>query len=342
MRALKTILIIVAALAGLWLIISLFSPPGTNVVRTTTIKAQPATIYTYISKLKNMDEWGVWHNMDKNAVYTSEGEDGTVGFRTSWNGDTVMQGSQTITALEPDKSVKTDLAFGDFLVSKVSLDLAPKNDSTEVTWSLTNDIPFQWRAIMMFMGMGSGIEKDFDTGLANLKTICESKQAEADKAKAAEPSYAVAVSEWPAKLWVGKREVVKWSDMKDFYTKHFGEGMAAVGKAGVPPAGAPSGVYFEWNEKEMTADMIAAIPVAMDAKAKLKGLDMYESPASKALTIDYYGGYSNMMAPHTAMDAYIKANNYTHHSNVIEEYLTDPGSEPDSTKWLTRITYLVK
>ncbi len=342
MRALKTILIIVAALAGLWLIISLFSPPGTNVERTTTIKARPGTIYSYISKLKNMDEWGVWHNMDKDAVYTNEGEDGTVGFKTTWNGDTVMQGSQTITALEPDKSVKTDLAFGDFLVSKVSLDLEPKGDSTEVKWSLTNEIPFQWRAIMMFMGMGSSVEKDFDTGLSNLKTICENKQAEADEAKAAGPNYSVSVSEWPAKLWVGKREVVKWADMKDFFTKHFGQGMAAVGKAGVQPAGAPSGVYFEWNEKDMTADMIAAIPVAMDAKAKLKGLDLYESPASKALTIDYYGGYSGLMAPHTAMDEYIKTNELEHHSNVIEEYLSDPGNEPDSTKWLTRITYLVK
>lgn len=340
MRALKTILIIVAALAGLWLIISLFAPAGTNVVRKTTIKARPGTIYTYVSKLKNMDEWGVWRNMDKDAVYTDEGEDGTVGFKISWNGDTVMQGSQTITALEQDKRVKTDLAFGDFLVSNVSLDLEPKGDSTEVTWSLTNDIPFQWRAIMMFMGMGGSVEKDFDTGLANLKTICENKQVEADKA--AKPSYPVSVSEWPAKLWVGKREVVKWSDMKDFFSKHFGDGMAAVGKAGVQPAGAPSGVYFEWNEKEMTADMIAAIPVAMDAKAKLKRLDLYESPASRALTIDYYGGYSGLMEPHSAMNEYINTNKLEHHSNVIEEYLSDPGSEPDSTKWLTRITYLVK
>jgi len=42
------------------------------------------------------------------------------------------------------------------------------------------------------------------------------------------------------------------------------------------------------------------------------------------------------------MDAYIKANNLEHHTNVVEEYITDPGMEPDSTKWLTRIIYFIK
>lgn len=143
-------------------------------------------------------------------------------------------------------------------------------------------------------------------------------------------------------LYVGKREVVKWADMKDFFGKNFGAGLAAIGKAGVAPSGAPSGVYFEWNEKDQTADMIAGIPVAVESKSKLKGLDLYEAPASRALQIDHLGGYNSMMAPHQAMDAYIKANNLEHHTNVVEEYITGPDMEPDSTKWLTRIIYFIK
>ena len=29
-------------------------------------------------------------------------------------------------------------------------------------------------------------------------------------------------------------------------------------------------------------------------------------------------------------------------ANVIEEYVTDPGQEQDSTKWLTNVIYLIK
>ena len=69
--------------------------------------------------------------------------------------------------------------------------------------------------------------------------------------------------------------------------------------------------------------------MAADAKAKLKGVDLYEAPASKALVIDHYGGYNGIGKAHEAMDVYLKANTgVVHHTNVIEEYITDPGSEP--------------
>ncbi len=41
------------------------------------------------------------------------------------------------------------------------------------------------------------------------------------------------------------------------------------------------------------------------------------------------------------MDAHLKANNLSLNQVVIEEYITDPGAEPDSTKWHTNVIYLV-
>ncbi len=341
MRALKTILIIIGVLFGVWLLASLFGPKTTHVERSTTINATPETVYTYAKYLRNMYEWGVWRRMDKDAKYDLLGEDGTVGAKQTWDGDTVMQGSMTITALEPNKSIKSDLAFADFMVSQVSLDMAPTAAGTEVTWSLHGDIPFKLRAMMLFMGMGSQVGKDFEMGLADLKRICEEKQAAANK-QAPAGSYQITVVDRPAMLYVGKRQVVKWAEMQEFFGKNFGTGFAAIGKAGVPPAGAPSGVYFEWNEKDRTADLIAAVPVAVDAKAKLKSLDFYEAPASKAYVIDYTGGYHGIGKAHEAMDSRMKADSVEYNEVVIEEYITDPGQEPDSTKWHTNVVYLVK
>ncbi|HMU14211.1 MAG: SRPBCC family protein [Bacteroidetes bacterium] len=338
MRALKTILIILGSLIALWLVLSLMGPKDSHLERSTVIKASPNTIFEYIRFLKNQDEWGVWYKMDPNAKYELVGEDGTVGAKRTWDGQVVRQGAQTIVALEQDKSVKADLEFGPML-GHGSLDLTPQGDSTKVSWSMRMEIPFIFRAAALFMANDEGA-RDFEGGLANLKTICEAKQVEMDKASV--PTFAIAVSEWPAKLYVGKREVVKWDDMKAFFTKHFGENMATVTKAGVQPAGSPSGVFFEWSEKDRTADLIAGIPVPLDARSKLKGSDLYEMPASKVLSLDYYGGYSGTAGAHMAMDKYIQDNHLTHHTNVVEEYITDPGQEPDSTKWLTRITYLVK
>jgi effector-binding domain-containing protein len=58
--------------------------------------------------------------------------------------------------------------------------------------------------------------------------------------------------------------------------------------------------------------------------------------------IEYRGGYGGLAGPHNAMDVYIQANNLEPLTPAIEEYVTDPMQEPDSTKWITKITYLVK
>jgi effector-binding domain-containing protein len=54
------------------------------------------------------------------------------------------------------------------------------------------------------------------------------------------------------------------------------------------------------------------------------------------------GGYSGIGKAHEAMDAYMASNKLEQKAPVIEEYITDPGSEPDSSKWLTKIMYLIK
>jgi len=341
MRALKTILIILLSLVGLWLALSAFGPKESNVERSTVINARPDLIYDHVRYLKNMDEWGVWRKSDVDAKYEMSGEDGTVGAKQSWDGDTVMQGSQTITALEPNKSVKSDLAFGNMMVSQLALDLSPVDGGTEVKWSLHADIPFQYRGMMLFMGMGDGVGKDFETGLANLKTICEVKQVEADKNVAA-TTFEITSGDRPAMLYFGERKRLKWSAMKEFYAATFGKAYGVVTSAGIQPAGAPSAVLFEWDVKNQEADLMAAIPVPAEAKNKLKGMSLYETPASKTYTIAYLGGYTGIGKAHEAMDARMAADGVTMNANVIEEYVTDPGTEPDSTKWLTNVVYLIK
>ncbi len=90
--------------SGCGSIASLIGPKTSHVERSTIINASPETVYNYAKYMKNMDEWGVWRNSDKDAKYELIGEDGTVGAKQTWDGDTVMQGAMTITALEPNRA----------------------------------------------------------------------------------------------------------------------------------------------------------------------------------------------------------------------------------------------
>lgn len=338
MRALKIILILVGGIVVLLGILGLIGDNQFRYERSITIAAPPSAVWPHVSTFAAMDQWSPWNEMDPAMKKSMEGTDGTVGAISRWEGnEEVGKGEQRIDSIVPNALVKARLKFiepweaeNDALV-----ELAPDGEGTKVTWAMVGENTFMSKVMGKFMDMDAMIGKDFEKGLAKLKTLAEETYA-------AQPKYEITSMEWPGKSYIGKREVVKWGDMKSAFENGFGAGMAAVATAKIEPAGPPSGVYFEWNEKEMTADMIAAIPIAADAKAKLNGQEIYDSPASKALMIAYRGGYGGMMGPHTAMDEYIKAHGLTHHTNVIEEYIKGPGSEPDSTQWLTNIIYLVK
>ena len=55
----------------------------------------------------------------------------------------------------------------------VEFALEPKGDATNVTWSMQGDTPYFAKIIHVFINMDSMVGKDFEAGLANLKTISE-------------------------------------------------------------------------------------------------------------------------------------------------------------------------
>ncbi|MDF2451811.1 MAG: hypothetical protein K0S26_1315, partial [Bacteroidota bacterium] len=92
-------------------------------------------------------------------------------------------------------------------------------------------------------------------------------------------------------------------------------------------------------EKTMTTEVAAVMEVANGTK--LEGVEKFETPAGKVLKIEYFGAYDKSANAHYAMDAYMKEKGLTQ-SYVLEEYVTDPGTEKDTAKWQTDIFYLVK
>jgi effector-binding domain-containing protein len=86
--------------------------------------------------------------------------------------------------------------------------------------------------------------------------------------------------------------------------------------------------------------MSAAIPVASDVVGT-KDMEFRVVAATRGLQIDYYGAYDKTEAAHYAMDDYLGANGLELVGAVREVYVTDPMSEPDTSKWLTQIIYPV-
>jgi effector-binding domain-containing protein len=65
-------------------------------------------------------------------------------------------------------------------------------------------------------------------------------------------------------------------------------------------------------------------------------------PASKAVFVDHYGPYDKLRDSYAGLENYLTANKLTKKLPIIEQYITDPGIEKDTSKWLTKIIFLIK
>ncbi|HRF80440.1 MAG TPA: SRPBCC family protein [Flavobacteriales bacterium] len=349
MRILKTLLIIIVALVAIVVLLGLIGPDTYRYERSVTIDAPMKTIYDNARSFERMKEWGPWLATDRDMVNTLQGQDGEVGSIWSWTGDTVGIGKQEIISLGPDSSIRSKLTFtmpvlGD-MVSNSTFDLRAEGTATKVTWGMEGNTGFWGKVMGKFGDSDAQIGPMFEQGLAGLKAMSEAQAAKETEALAAKTSggYVIETVERPELVYIGKRnKKVKWADIGTFYGTNFPAAGAAIGAAKLEMTGAPSGVMWAWNEKDQTADMMAAMPVKGDANTKVVGFETHVVPASKMLKVEYYGDYNQNMPAHEAIDAYIKAKGLTHYGNVIEEYITDPMAEPDTAKWLTNIYYMVK
>jgi effector-binding domain-containing protein len=106
--------------------------------------------------------------------------------------------------------------------------------------------------------------------------------------------------------------------------------------------GTASGLYYMWDEKNQVTDVAAALPVASGTKEDNSMMEIVQVPASKAVYVNYYGGYDKLKDAYAFIEEYIRKNDLKKKQPMIEQYITDPALERDSTKWLTKVIYLVE
>ena len=139
------------------------------------------------------------------------------------------------------------------------------------------------------------------------------------------------------KVFLTSRSEVPMTEVAAFLGSAYGKMMYAMGQANVEMAGAPSALYYDWNEETMMTDMAAAVPLAQSRE--FNGFETINMPSQRAIQVDYYGSYSNLGSAHQTADSFATNFDLEMRSPVIEEYVTDPGLESDTSKWLTRVYY---
>ncbi len=169
-------IVVVIVLIGLVLAIAQSRPNEFTVQRTVRIAAPPERIYPDIVDFHRWPGWSPWERMDPAMRKTYTGAASGRGAVYEWAGNSkVGQGRMEITDASAPTSVTVKLDFMKPFEAHntAKFTLVPAGGPTDVTWSMSGSSPLMIKLMGVFFNMDKLVGKDFERGLASLKTLAE-------------------------------------------------------------------------------------------------------------------------------------------------------------------------
>lgn len=166
---------IFAGLIATLLLIAVLMPKAYNVEKTIVIARPVPEVMNRIGNLNDYSLWNPWQQSDPTAKSTITGTPHTTGHKYAWEGKKVGVGSLTLTGKD-DKHIHFDLEFvkpWKSLAKDNWLFESCGNGETKVTWKNSGGLPWPIARLMGPM-INKNLSHQFETGLNNLKKLCES------------------------------------------------------------------------------------------------------------------------------------------------------------------------
>ena len=182
---LKRIAVVVVVLVVAVLGFAATRPDTFEVKRTIRIKAPPDRIYSFVNAFHRWGAWSPYEKRDPDMKRIYSGATDGKGAVYEWDGDSeVGKGRMEITDAAPPSrvTIKLDLAKPMEAHNTAEFMLAPEDGATDVTWSVRGPTPFVAKVMRLFLNVDSAVGKDFEAGLANLKTLAEAPRSDATAA----------------------------------------------------------------------------------------------------------------------------------------------------------------
>ena len=153
------------------------------------------------------------------------------------------------------------------------------------------------------------------------------------------------ITELEAQPIVGIRTTTKMDEtLSQLMGELFGEVMGYIGESGQAPAGMPLTIYHSMDETMQGSgevDLECGMPIAsaMEGRGRVAAGEL---PACKAATATHMGPYDDLGKTWMALREWVDSQGLEPAGAAWEIYVTDPGAEPDQSKWRTDIFIPVK
>jgi Polyketide cyclase / dehydrase and lipid transport len=170
------ILIAIAVIVIVFVVVVAMQPSEFRVARSATVSAPPPAVFAQVNDFHKWEAWNPWGKIDPAMKQTYEGAPAGVGAIYTWVGNkNVGEGRMTLTESRPSDLIRIKLEFfKPFAGTNIAeFTFKPAGNQTAVTWSMAGKNNFMAKAIHLFMNMDKMIGGQFETGLAQMKSIVE-------------------------------------------------------------------------------------------------------------------------------------------------------------------------
>lgn len=173
---LMTIVLTVVILVVALLIYAATRPDTFRVQRSIIIHAPTEKIFPHIEDLTKWGAWSPWEKMDPAMKKTLSGAPRGKGAVCEWSGNNAVgQGRMEILESLPASKILIKLDFFKPFEghNEAEFSLAPSAGSTHVTWAMYGPQPYMAKVVSLLINCEKMVGPQFETGLANLKTLAE-------------------------------------------------------------------------------------------------------------------------------------------------------------------------
>lgn len=151
-----------------------------TVERSTTIDAPPQRVFPEIADFHNWTRWSPWEDIDPALQRSYSGAPSGEGAVYEWSGNRKAgQGRMEIVEVSEPTEVRIDLQFEKPWKARndTSFQIVPEGSGSRVTWSMRGKKTLMTKVMGVVMPMDRLLGKDFEKGLARLKTAAEQPTA---------------------------------------------------------------------------------------------------------------------------------------------------------------------
>ena len=170
------ILLALAIMAILFFVCLVGRPDEFKVARTASITAPPVAVFAQVNDFHNWDDWSPWAKLDPACKNTFSGATAGRNAGFAWDGNNkVGAGRMTIIESQSPELIRINLEFLRPFKSTNTTEFtfSPQSGQTLVTWTMAGKYNFMCKVFGLLMDGDKMVGKDFEKGLASLKSIVE-------------------------------------------------------------------------------------------------------------------------------------------------------------------------